>query len=105
MGLKAARAEAFSDTVAVGKVIGSRPSSGSEAARDSSVAVVVSKGPDVVPVPNLVAKTVPEAQAVLGQAGLTVVNVYGPLNKPVFTTDPAAGVSVKRGAGVSLYTK
>ncbi len=105
VGLKAARTEAFSDTVAVAKVIGSRPSSGSEAARDSSVAVVVSKGPDVVPVPNLVGKAVPEAQAVLGQAGLTVVNVYGPLNKPVFTTDPAAGVSVKRGAGVSLYTK
>jgi len=105
VGLKAARTEAFSDTVAVAKVIGSRPSSGSEAARDSSVAVVISKGPDVVPVPNLVGKAVPEAQAVLGQAGLTVVNVYGPLNKPVFTTDPAAGVSVKRGAGVSLYTK
>jgi serine/threonine-protein kinase len=105
VGLKATRTEAFSDTVAVGKVIGSRPSSGGEAARDSSVAVVVSKGPDVVPVPSLAGKAVPEAQAILGQAGLTVVNVYGPLNKPVFTTDPAAGTSVKRGAGVSLYTK
>jgi serine/threonine-protein kinase len=105
LGLKAARTEAFSDTVAPGKAIGSRPPSGSDAARDSTVVVVVSKGPDVVPVPNVTGKAVPEAQAVLGQAGLTVVNVYGPLNRPVFTTDPAAGATLKRGAGVSLYTK
>ncbi|HSH60210.1 MAG TPA: PASTA domain-containing protein, partial [Acidimicrobiales bacterium] len=105
VGLKASKTEAFSDTVAPGKVIGSKPASGSDAARDSTVAVIVSKGPDVVPVPNVAGKAVPEAQALLGQAGLTVVNVYGPLNKPVFTTDPAAGATVKRGAGVSLYTK
>ncbi len=104
-GLKATRIEAFSETVPPGKVVGSRPPWGAEVARDSSVGVVVSKGPDVVPVPNLTGKAVPEAQAALGQAGLTVANVYGPLNKPVFTTDPAAGATVKRGAGVSLYTK
>ncbi len=105
LGLKASRTEAFSDTVAPGKVIGSKPASGSDAARDSTVAVIVSKGPDVVAVPNVAGKAVPEAQAALAQAGLSVVNVYGPLNKPVFTTDPAAGATLKRGGGVSLYTK
>jgi len=105
VGLKATRIENFSDTVPAGKVVGSRPPWGNEVARGSSVAVVVSKGPDVVPVPNVVGKPVPEAQAILGQTGLTVVNVYGPLNRAVFTTDPAAGATVKRGAGVSLYTR
>ncbi len=104
-GLKSSRIEAFSETVAPGKAIGTRPASGNEVARDSAVAVVVSKGPDVVAVPNVAGKAVPEAQAILGQAGLPVVNVYGPLNRPVFTTDPAAGATVKRGAAVSLYTK
>jgi len=105
VGLKATRVENFSDTVPPGKVIGSRPPWGNEVARDSSVGVVVSKGPDVVPVPNLAGRAVTEAQAVLGQAGLPVVNVYGPLNRPVFTTDPVAGAVVRRGAGVSLYTR
>lgn len=103
--LKASRAEAFNDTVPAGRVIGTRPSSGHEVARDSTVAVVVSKGPDVVTVPNVAGRSVPEAQAVLGQAGLAVVNVYGPLGRPVFAMDPAAGAVVKRGAGVSLYTR
>ncbi len=49
--------------------------------------------------------TVDEAQAALGQAGLQVTNVFGPPNRRVFTTDPAAGASVRRGAGVNLYTK
>ncbi len=105
VGLRASRTEAFSETVAPGKVIGTRPASGNEVARDSPVAVVVSKGPDVVVVPNVAGRAVPEAQAILAQAGSAVVNVYGPLNRPVFTTDPAAGATVKRGAGVSLYTK
>ena len=103
--LKATRAEAFSDTVPAGRVIGTRPSSGSEAARDSAVAVVVSKGPDVVVVPNVVGRSVPQAQAALGQTGLAVVNVFGPLARPVFAMDPAPGATVRRGAGVSLYTR
>ena len=105
VGLKASRTEAFSEAVAPGKVIGTRPAAGNEVARDSAVAVVISKGPDVVAVPNVAGKAVPEAQAILEQAGLAVVNVYGPLNRPVFTTEPAAGATVKRGGGVSLYTK
>ena len=104
-GLKATRAEAFSDTVQAGRVIGTRPSSGNEVERGSAVAVVVSKGPDVVVVPNLAGRSVPEAQAALGQVGLAVVNVYGPLARPVFVTDPPAGATAKRGAGVSLYTR
>ncbi len=51
------------------------------------------------------AAAVAEAQAALGKVGLTVVNVYGPLARPVFVADPPAGATVKRGAGVSLYTR
>ena len=105
VGLRATRSDAFNDTVPAGKVVTTRPAPGNEVPRDSAVAVVVSKGPDLVPVPNVVGRPVPEAQAALSQAGLAVVNVYGPLNRPVFATDPGPGTSLKRGSGVSLYTK
>jgi beta-lactam-binding protein with PASTA domain len=104
-GLKATRAEAFHDAVPPGRAISTRPAAGSEVPRDSSVAVVVSKGPDVLPVPNVADRSVPEAQTILGQAGLPVANVYGPLNGRVFATNPPAGAVVRRGSGVSIYTR
>lgn len=104
-GLKATRAESFHDTFPPGKVIGTRPAAGQKAARDSMVTIVVSKGPDLVAVPNVAGQSVPDAQAALGAAGLQVTNVFGPPNKRVFTTDPGAGANVRRGSGVNLYTK
>ncbi|HEX2064908.1 MAG TPA: PASTA domain-containing protein, partial [Acidimicrobiales bacterium] len=105
-GLKATKAEAFSDTVEAGKVIGTRPAEGARAARDSTVTVVVSKGPDLVPVPTVVGRTVAEATAALQAAGLQVSGVFGPPRaERVILTDPQAGTSVKRGQAVSLYAR
>ena len=104
-GLKPARAEAFHDTVPAGKVIGTRPPAGTKLARDSTVTVVVSKGPDVVLVPNVGGQGVPQAQAILAQAGLPVTAVFGPPDRPVFTTNPPPGASVRRGTGVALHTR
>jgi beta-lactam-binding protein with PASTA domain/tRNA A-37 threonylcarbamoyl transferase component Bud32 len=104
-GIKAARGENFHDTIPVGRVIGTRPTAGQRVQRDSVVTIFVSKGPDLVPVPNVAGHSVQEAQATLGAAGLQVTNVFGPPNRRVFTTDPSAGTSVRRGSGVNLYTK
>jgi len=43
----------FSDTVPVGQVIGTNPPAGQPVPRDSTVAVLVSKGPDLVTVPKV----------------------------------------------------
>ena len=104
VGLKASRAEVFSDTVEPGKVASTRPGAGARAARDSTVVVNVSKGPDLVAVPNVVGRTVAEATAMLQGAGLQVSGVFGPPRaQRVIATVPQAGAQLKRGQGVSLF--
>jgi len=106
LGLTATRGpDAFSDTVPKDQVIGTSPAAGASLARGGTVTVTVSKGPDMVPVPDVSGKSVQDATTIMQQAGLTVANVFGPPNKKVFTTDPAVNTQVHRGSSVNLYTK
>jgi serine/threonine-protein kinase len=100
-GLKAARADAYSDGVPEGQVISTSPKAGSEADRDSTVTVTISKGQPVVP--SLGGLSVPEATAKLEAAGLKVGGVYGPAGGKVFLTTPGAGAKVKSGSSVGLF--
>ena len=105
LGLVPQRRDDFSDTVTSGSVIGTSPPAGSSAVRDSAVTIIVSKGPDLVPIPDVRGHSVDEATTMLSQAGLSVANVYGPSKRGVvFFTDPPAGQRVHRGSGVNLYT-
>jgi serine/threonine-protein kinase len=103
--LTAVRAEVFSDTVAVGQVVSSSPGSGAKAARDSKVTVNVSKGPELIAVPDVRGKSVQEATAALEAAGFVVDGVQGNPNRPVTNTSPTPGTQVKRGSHVGLYTR
>ena len=106
LGLTATRGpDAFSDTVPKDQVIGTSPAAGASLARGGTVTVTVSKGPDMVPVPDVTNKSVQDATTIMQQGGLTVGNVFGPPSKKVFTTDPAANTQVHRGSSVNLYTK
>jgi serine/threonine-protein kinase len=102
--LNAAPAEEFSNSVEAGRVIRTEPAAGASVDRDSTVTVFVSKGPDVVQVPSVNGLSVAAAVERMQQNGLTVTNVFGPPNRRVFTTLPAAGATVVRGSGVNLYT-
>ena len=86
-----------------GQVIRTEPASGTEVARDSTVTVVVSKGTDVVLVPNLVGSTIDAATAAAEAKGLTVTvaGAYKPGAK-VKATTPAAGIPVRQGFVVIL---
>ena len=105
LGLTAARTDAFSDTVPKDQVIGTSPAAGASAARGATVTVNVSKGPDMVPVPDVTGKSVQDATTIMQQAGLSIGNVFGPPNKKIFVTDPAKGTQVHRGSSVNVYTK
>ena len=105
IGLTPARADAFSDTVPKDQVISTTPGAGASVDRGGKVTVTMSKGQDLVAVPNVKGKTVQQATAAMQQAGLAVSNVFGPPNKNVFDTDPVVGTQVKRGSSVNLYTK
>jgi serine/threonine-protein kinase len=99
------RADGFSDTVPKDQVISTSPGAGASVARGGKVTVTISKGPDLVAVPDATGKSVPDATTIMQQTGLSIGNVFGPPNKKVFLTDPAAGAQVKRGSSVNVYTK
>jgi serine/threonine-protein kinase len=105
LGLTPVRADAFSDTVPKDQVIGTTPAAGASVSRGGKVTINVSKGPDLVGVPDVTNKSVQDATTIMQQAGLSIGNVFGPPNKKIFTTDPAAGTQVHRGSSVNVYTK
>ncbi|WP_172120696.1 Stk1 family PASTA domain-containing Ser/Thr kinase [Actinomyces faecalis] len=98
--------EAFSDDVAAGLVISSDPAAGAEGYfYGDGVSVVVSKGPEMVTVPEVVSKNEAEARATLEAAGLvvSVSRILGGFFGTARSTDPAAGTSVPKGSTVTLY--
>jgi serine/threonine-protein kinase len=104
LGLVVAPTDDFSDTVAAGNVISVSPPSGQQAAKGSTIAIVVSKGPPTVVVPDVRTLSVVEAAAQLEAAGLSVSDTQGSPTKAVSRTDPAGGTTVRRGASVTLFT-
>lgn len=101
--LAATRADdEFSSTVEAGKVIGTNPAAGTSVPRDSTVAVVVSKGPELVEVPPLVGLTLEAAQAALQARGFEVDTVSYLPGRLVRSSNPGAGSKVGRGTEVTL---
>ena len=96
--------QVFSDTVPAGVVVDQTPSSGT-ADKGSTVLLHVSKGPDIVVVPDVKKMSRAEGRRTLEAAGLVVdervVVQGGPGN--VLDTDPKAGKRVKRGTTVIMY--
>ena len=97
--------EAFSDEVERGQVIGTRPSEGSTAQPGDEVVVIVSKGPEMVEVPNLRGLSEAEAQSRLQAVGLRLGDRYGPPNRPIFDSSPPAGQQARKGSAIDVYTR
>jgi eukaryotic-like serine/threonine-protein kinase len=92
-----------------GQVVDSRPRGGSDAPVPSSVALVISAGPTVVLVPNVVGRTVLQARSILESAGLTIGDVktatgdqINDMNAIVTEQTPGATAQVPAGQTVSL---
>ena len=97
--------EVFNDSIPVGKVVGTNPIGGTSVKRDSQVTLLVSKGPDLVEVPNVVGMDVAKATTTLESAGfkVTTVNKLGVaiLNR-VYSQNPAAGTKVPKSSVITL---
>jgi len=95
-----------SDEVAAGLVIRTEPAGGTQAPRGSTVRLVVSSGPDVVMVPDVVGMTQNQAATTLTRAGfdVRVVTVPStPANRGrVIAQNPAAGADARRGSTVTI---
>ena len=95
-----------SSTVDQGLVISSNPSSGASVDEATAVALVVSGGPDTIPVPNVVGLTEDRARSTLERAGFTSVNSRetDSLEKAgnVVAVDPAEGEQAARDTPIRL---
>jgi beta-lactam-binding protein with PASTA domain len=96
----------YSSTVAAGRVISSDPASGAEIVPGTPVALVVSKGPAPVTVPQVSGKSVGDATSILHGLGLQVTNVetFSDTVKAgiVVSSSPGAGTSLRKGDTVNL---
>ena len=105
-GLVPVRKDVFDDEVEVGKVVSTTPPAETPVAKGARITLNVSKGPELVAVPDVTGRDVDDAKAAIVAAGLQVDGVFGPPKaKRVFQTDPGAGVKVKRGTPVAIYVR
>jgi serine/threonine-protein kinase len=103
LGFDAVRRDDFSVNVEEGVVVGTEPGEGEKAPRGSQVTVIVSKGPQLVEIPDLVGETVEDASAKLEELGLVPdVQRFRP-GRIVRATDPDEGESVPVGSTVTLF--
>ncbi len=100
--------ERYDDAVPAGRIARQEPKEGSLVKRGSSVAVVLSLGPQLIQVPDLSGRVLASAQVTLGANGLTVgrtANVFAIDQAPgtVFEQSPPAGTRVGGDTAVDLY--
>ena len=105
LGFEVNVTEEHSDTVAEGRVIEQDPDSG-KGFRDDEIDLVVSKGPVMVEVPSLSAKSVSEATTQLDALGLDIEvresRLYLGLDR-VARQNPGAGQTIPKGSTVIVY--
>ena len=100
--------QAFSDDIALGSIIAQAPEPGTEVDRGTDVAVVVSRGPDIVPFPDLsTARTYEEAAEILVAAGFEPRLTFGDAQGELRTIridgeEPTAGQTYRRGTQVDI---
>ena len=99
-----AREDRFDEKIALGLVITIVPDAGTGVARGTSVTIAVSKGPELVPVPNVVGKTVDEAVAAVRGVGLKEGKATGAAGGKVIASNPPVGTPVRKASKVDFTT-
>ncbi|MFD4667577.1 Stk1 family PASTA domain-containing Ser/Thr kinase [Streptomyces halstedii] len=106
LGLKGVE-RAYSDTVERGTVISSDPASGERIRGNGSVRLVISRGPEVLKVPDVEGLSLPDARRQLKEAGFEQGMVTREFSEEVargevVRTDPPVGTERHAGSGVAL---
>jgi serine/threonine-protein kinase len=99
--LKARPEQVFDDNLPKGRAVGTDPGAGSQVPWGSTVVLRISKGPDLVEVPQVVGLSKQEAVERLRAAGLRPRFVL-PVGSRVVEQSPGAGEKVKRGSDIRL---
>jgi beta-lactam-binding protein with PASTA domain len=94
------------DVYPAGTVIWQDPPPGTVLQPNSVVQLVLSTGPALVPVPDVVGLAIPQASKILAAAGVRVGSIdssaAGPESGVVLATRPSAGIGRPRGSAVAL---
>ncbi|VEI12525.1 Serine/threonine-protein kinase PrkC [Trueperella bialowiezensis] len=103
-GLSATTTEEFSDTTPQGHVISQEPAAGTTLYRGDSMNLTVSKGPELVEVPNVFGMQEGEATTTLEEAGFVVSydRFLGGYFGTVRAQSPGAGERVKPGSTITI---
>jgi beta-lactam-binding protein with PASTA domain len=104
LGLKVDRTNKTSESIAKGLVIRTNPEGGATTFRGETVELVVSKGPPLVVVPNVVGKGESQARTELEAAGF-IVSVNKPLGTAIFgvnSQNPRGGTKAPKGSTVTI---
>jgi serine/threonine-protein kinase len=101
-----AQTQAYDDKVPAGSVVSTNPAAGAKLKRDQSVALVVSKGPAPVALPNVVGQPAAASATALTKLGLKVTSTTAysktvPSGSVVSMAPPAA-TTVPKGTPVAL---
>jgi len=105
-GFQASQSTVSSETVPAGGVIGTEPTAGTPLAKGTAVKVLVSTGPSLVDVPNMVNQTRATAESILHDQlgfGLTIsFTNAGPTKKGLVVSQSPSSGQVPRGSGIAL---
>lgn len=104
LGLQVNVTDAFSDTVAAGDVISQDPPAPATGHRMDTITLTVSKGPEMVTMPDVERMGFNQAEEALTKLGLVVErkNSWGGLIGQVVDQSVAAGQSVAKGTTITL---
>ena len=102
--LSVQRQDAFDPKIKAETVIATQPAEGQQIARDQPIVVIVSKGPELVSVPDLTGKSIQDAVTAIRAIGLKDGNSSGPAAGRVVSSSPAAGTQVPKGSRVDIRT-
>ncbi len=97
----------FDEKTPAGRITGQTPAAGEKLATDGVISVIVSKGKDLVTVPDVTGKFLNDAMRIISNAGLRVGATPGDFNDQVdedyvISHDPAGRTRVAKGTYVSL---
>ena len=98
--------QAFDNAAPSGSVVRTEPEAGAQVKKGTSVAIIVSKGPKPIELPDLVGRKIAKAEATLADLGLTaaITSTFSeevPKNEVIAQT-PSPGTVVNSGSAVAL---
>ena len=103
-GLAVAVNRGYSDLLSEGKVVNSTPGPGGQVPKGGTVTLLVSLGPEPVPVPNVTGMSVSEATSTLEGEGFEVAGVRGSPSGSVTGTEPGVGTEQPPGTAITIVT-